>query len=192
MPVPGGRLAGDSSDGPGGDPRSGRPDAQARGGAGRPGDAEPSAGAEIIELFGPGAAGPERAAGGGRGPRRLRRTGLLLVGCGLALLPWLAMLAATLPASATAAHWALAWVGLDTAEAVGLIGTGLLAARGDTRYALTAAATAALLAVDAWFDTVTAAGSADLHAALAMAAFAELPLAALCTALAVRALRPAG
>ncbi|MBD3003264.1 MULTISPECIES: hypothetical protein [unclassified Streptomyces] len=39
--------------------------------------------------------------------------------------------------------------------------------------------------VDAWFDTVTAAPGGELAAAVAMALCAELPLAAVCTALAL-------
>ncbi|MGW5548203.1 hypothetical protein ACWEVB_45085, partial [Streptomyces sp. NPDC003998] len=62
-----------------------------------------------------------------RPPRGMRRAGWLLVACGLALLPWLYVLATGLPATATAAHWPVAWVGLDALEALGLIATGLLA-----------------------------------------------------------------
>ncbi|MEU2621936.1 hypothetical protein ABZ642_27990 [Streptomyces sp. NPDC007157] len=127
-----------------------------------------------------------------RPARGMRRAGWLLVACGLALLPWLYVLATGLPATATAAHWPVAWVGLDALEALGLIATGLLAARGDRRDALAAAATATLLVVDAWFDTTTAAPGGDFASAVAMALGAELPLAALCGRLALRALsRPA-
>lgn len=91
-------------------------------------------------------------------------------------------------ATATAAHWPVAWVGLDALEALGLIATGFLAARGDRRHALAAAATATLLVVDAWFDTTTAAPGGDFATAVAMALGAELPLAALCGRLALRAL----
>jgi hypothetical protein len=46
--------------------------------------------------------------------------------------------------------------------------------------------------VDAWFDTTTAAPGGDFATAVAMALGAELPLAALCGRLALRALsRPA-
>jgi hypothetical protein len=121
-----------------------------------------------------------------RPARGTRRAGWLLVACGLALLPWLYVLATRLPATATAAHWPVAWVGLDALEALGLLATGLLVARGDRRYALTATATATLLVVDAWFDTTTAASGGDFAAAVAMAAGAELPLAALCGRLALR------
>ncbi|WP_433887468.1 hypothetical protein [Streptomyces sp. CA-111067] len=123
-----------------------------------------------------------------RPARGMRRAGWLLVACGLALLPWLYVLATGLPPTATAAHWPVAWVGLDALEALGLIATGLLAARGDRRHALAAAATATLLVVDAWFDTTTAAPGGDLATAVAIALGAELPLAALCGRLALRAL----
>ncbi|BCJ33933.1 hypothetical protein Athai_14360 [Actinocatenispora thailandica] len=125
---------------------------------------------------------------GPRPPWGMRRAGWLLVACGLALLPWLYVLATDLPATATAAHWPVAWVGLDALEALGLIATGLLAARGDRRHALPAAATATLLVVDAWFDTTTAAPGGDFATAVAMALGAELPLAALCGGLALRTL----
>lgn len=124
--------------------------------------------------------------------RGMRRAEWLLVACGLALLPWLYVLATGLPATATAAHWPVAWVGLDALEALGLIATGLLAARADRRHALTAAATATLLVVDAWFDTTTAAPGGDFATAVALALGVELPLAALCGRLALRSLsRPA-
>ncbi|GAA2522529.1 hypothetical protein GCM10010276_86930 [Streptomyces longisporus] len=127
-----------------------------------------------------------------RPARGMRRTGWLLVACGLALLPWLYVLAAGLPATAPAAHWPVALVGLDALEALGLIATGLLAARGDRRHALAAAATATLLVVDAWFDTTTATPGGDFATAVAMSLGAELPLAALCGRLALRALSRLG
>ena len=109
-----------------------------------------------------------------------------MIAAGMVLLPWLAVLAATLPPTATAAHWSVAWVGLDSLEAIGLVGTGLLVLRGDHRYRAAAAATATLLIVDAWFDTVTAAAGSDFAGALVMAACGEVPLAALCAATALR------
>jgi hypothetical protein len=130
---------------------------------------------------------PRSANGKDRGRPRTAR---LLVACGLALLPWLAVLATTLPATAEAPHWQAAWVGLDALEAACLLTTGTLAARGDPRHALAAAATAALLVVDAWFDTTTAPAGGELAAAVAMAVLVELPLATLCARLALRAHRP--
>lgn len=101
------------------------------------------------------------------------------------LLLWVVVLAVTLPAGYHAAHWAVAWTGLDTMEAVGLITTGLLAVRRHRRLPQAAAATATLLTVDAWFDTMTAASQSEFRAALVMALCAELPIAALCARLAL-------
>ncbi|WP_391858724.1 hypothetical protein [Streptomyces rhizosphaerihabitans] len=131
------------------------------------------------------------AAGAEPGSRLVGWAGWLLVVCGLALLPWLYVLATGLPDTASAAHWPVTWVGLDALEAAGLIATGVLAVRGDRRHPLAATTTATLLVIDAWFDTTTAAAGSDLAAAATMALCAELPLAALCAWLAVRAMRRA-
>lgn len=103
------------------------------------------------------------------------------------MIPWLFVLAATLPASTRAAHWSTAWTGLDGMEALGLLATGILAIRRNSRLCLAAAATGTLLVVDAWFDVTTAAPGPGAALALAMAACPELPLAALCAVLAIRA-----
>ncbi|MEU7045472.1 hypothetical protein AB0A77_31055 [Streptomyces varsoviensis] len=146
-----------------------------------------SGSAEIIELREPTAA--SAAAGPGpRDRRRGRRLGYALVACGLALLPWLVVLA--LPATAT--RWTAAWIGLDALEALALIGTGLLAVRASAHAAVAAGATAALLVADAWFDITTAAPGPALATALAMALALELPLATLCTALALKTSSIAG
>ena len=110
----------------------------------------------------------------------------VLIVLGLAMVPWLVVLHTCLPGTAESAHWAWAWTGLDSLEAAGLLGTGLLLRRGDLRACLTAAATATLLLVDAWFDTMTAAPGADLTSAVLMAVCAELPLAGACAVLATR------
>ncbi|MEY9946506.1 hypothetical protein [Kitasatospora sp. GAS1066B] len=116
------------------------------------------------------------------------RAATMLTVLGLAMVPWLFFLHAGLPATAQAAHWAWTWTGLDALEAVGLLSTGLLLRRGDRRAGLTSAATATLLLVDAWFDTMTAAPGGELTASVLMAMGAELPLAVLCARLAVRAI----
>ncbi|WP_328554951.1 hypothetical protein [Streptomyces sp. NBC_00358] len=147
-------------------------------------------GAECLPAHG--RARPDPSEGGAAGARPYSRlvawTGWLLVVCGFALLPWLYALATGRPDSATAAHWPVTWVGLDALEAAGLIATGVLAARGDRRHALAATTTATLLVLDAWFDTTTAVAGSDLAEAATMALCAELPLAALCAWLAVRAM----
>lgn len=122
----------------------------------------------------------------GRARRWHRYLGSALAGTGAAMVPWLFLLARELPAQATAAHWNTVWVGLDTLEALGLVSTGLLLRRRDPRVSLPAAATATLLVADAWFDVLTSAPGGERLTAIAMAAGAELPMAALCAVLAVR------
>ncbi|MFC5750235.1 hypothetical protein [Actinomadura rugatobispora] len=120
--------------------------------------------------------------------RRTRLAGWGLVAGGAALVPWMGVLAARLPSTTQVSNWSAAWIGLDAALATGLIATGTLLARGDVRHSLTAAATASLLVMDAWFDVTTAPAGPGRTAALALAAGVELPVAGLCATLAVRAL----
>lgn len=120
--------------------------------------------------------------------RGLRWLGFTLIGAGLTLIPWLFVLSASLPSTMTASHWSAAWVGFDGLEALGLITTGVLLNRKDPRRCLAAAATSALLVVDAWFDVTTAAPGLDQTTAVAMAAFLEIPLATVCAVLANRTL----
>ena len=110
-----------------------------------------------------------------------RWQGRILAGAGLALLPWLGYLAGTLPPKEAAA-----WVALDALEAVCLLTAGTRLVHADPRHRAPAAAAALLLVADACIDVATAAPGAELAGALAMALGAELPLAALCTVLAVR------
>jgi hypothetical protein len=121
-------------------------------------------------------------------PRARRWLALGLAGAGLGMIPWLVYLAVSLPASPVAWHWPAAWAGLDAMEAAGLLSTGILLLRRDPRACLTAAGTAALLLADAWFDVTTAPPGAGALTSLLMALLAELPAAALCTAIAVRGL----
>jgi hypothetical protein len=126
----------------------------------------------------------------GPGPRGTRsRLGRAYVTAGVAMIPWLLYLAFTLPASATDGHWALAWVGLDSCEALALFATGRLLLRADNRCALAATATAVLLLTDAWLDMTSAAPGDELLTAIAMAVFAEVPIALACVALALRLTR---
>ncbi len=112
-----------------------------------------------------------------------------LVIAGLAMIPWLVVLGATLPASAKAAHWAAAWIGLDGMEGLGLLSTGVLLLRRDSRCCLTAAVTAGLVLTDAWFDVTTAATGPAIAMAIAMAACVEIPVSLLCATVAVRTLK---
>jgi hypothetical protein len=116
---------------------------------------------------------------GQRGHSRLlaRRAGLVALAAGGFLLPWCVMLGVTLPVTARAEHWSLAWAGLDAAEALAALSTAVLLRRGSPRASLTAVAGAALLLTDAWFDICTSPPGLDRTLAVGEAVCAELPLA---------------
>jgi hypothetical protein len=107
---------------------------------------------------------------------------------GVVLLPWSAYLALTLPPAITARHWPLVWAGLDGAIAVGLGTCARLAWRRDQRVVPVSAATAALMAADAWFDVCTSPPGRPLVLALAGLAV-EATVATVCLLLG-RAARP--
>jgi hypothetical protein len=123
---------------------------------------------------------------GGPSPRLLRRARLAALAVGGFLVPWCVMLGATLPGTAQAHHWSLAWAGLDGAEAIAALATAALLARGDSRACLTAAAGGALLLTDAWFDVCTSGPGLARTAAITEAVLVEVPLAAAAGWLAVR------
>lgn len=169
-------------------PRTGPDGAERRAPAGRvarPGRAPEAGGsAQVIELPVPraGHASGCRARVAARTPAGTVWAARVMVVTGVLLVPWLVVLALTLPSMA------IAWVGMDAMEAAGLVTTGLLVLRRHPLRTAAAAVTATLLLVDAWFDITTSSG-VDLVFALVLAAVAELPLAALCAAVAVRAAR---
>jgi hypothetical protein len=136
--------------------------------------------------------GPGRRAAGspaGLSPRLLRRARLAALAVGGFLVPWCVVLSATLPRTAQAQHWSLAWTGLDGAEAIAALATAALLARDDSRACLTAAAGGALLLTDAWFDVCTSAPGLEHTMAVTEAVLVELPLAAAAGWLAVRLFR---
>jgi hypothetical protein len=116
-----------------------------------------------------------------------RWAGWALLGAAVVLLPWIVVLAITLPTTASARNWSGAWIGFDVMETTGLAVTGWLVLRRDVRVTITASATAAFLLADAWFDTTTAHPWWDLLQATMLALLVELPLAALCCAIALTA-----
>ncbi len=109
--------------------------------------------------------------------RRLTR---LLVGCAAVLVGWIGVLATTLGSAETVRHWSVTWVGLDVLEVAGLVATAVLFRLRSPLAASAGAATAALFAVDAWFDVTTAATGWPSLLAIVLALVLELPLAALC------------
>jgi hypothetical protein len=72
-----------------------------------------------------------------------------------------------------------AWAGFDVLLALTLASTAYFALRRSRYLATTASATATMLVVDAWFDVLTTPGVQRIESIL-LAAFVELPLAAVC------------
>jgi hypothetical protein len=110
----------------------------------------------------------------------------LLAGCAVLLVPWIVVLAVTLPAHIVARNWSVAWTGFDVLLAIMLGTTAWLRRKGDPRVGAFAGASAAMLLVDAWFDTSTSATGADALMAWCSALFVELPLAFICGRIALR------
>lgn len=109
-----------------------------------------------------------------------RRLGLaFLTGCCLVLIPWIVLLALTLPQHYRAGHWAVAWTGLDVAE---LLAFGATAVASLLRRQIMVAlmvVTATLLCCDAWFDVTLSWGAPHAVVSVAEALLIELPIAAL-------------
>ncbi|WP_431677733.1 hypothetical protein [Kitasatospora sp. KL5] len=114
-----------------------------------------------------------------RGIDRRRRRGLgVLVVCCAALLPWIAYLAATLPAHYVAEQWRVAWVGFDLGLLVALAATAWFGWRRRRLLVPWALAAGVLLICDAWFDVMLSWGREGMWASLGAALLVELPLAA--------------
>ena len=111
--------------------------------------------------------------------RVVRWTGPLFALFSLILLPWTIYLGASLPSRQESPHYDVAWTGFDVILLVGLAATAYFALRRSRYLAISAAATGALLVVDAWFDVMTTPGN-QVAQSIVLAAAVELPLAAVC------------
>jgi hypothetical protein len=119
----------------------------------------------------------------------VRWIGVAFLVVAVVLLSWMVVLALTLPTTESAQHWSVAWIGLDAMETAGLVVTGWLVLHRDIRVTMAASATGAFLLADAWFDMATAQPQWDFLQATLLALLVELPLSALCAALAISAPR---
>ncbi len=109
---------------------------------------------------------------------RIRRVRVsMMIGGSVALIPWIVFLGFTLPNRYVADHWSATWVGFDALLVLLMALTAYLGWRRRLILVLTGFATGVLLVCDAWFDIMTSEPH-DLPVAMATAAFAELPLAA--------------
>jgi len=107
----------------------------------------------------------------------------------LVLTPWILFLVRSLPSTHMAAHWDIAWAGFDLALALVLLAVAAAAWRRSPWLEGAAAAAAALLCADAWFDILTASTRAEIGVAIGEAMLVEVPLALLCVLLARNAER---
>ena len=111
--------------------------------------------------------------------RVVRWTGPLFALFSLALLPWTIYIAASLPSKQVSTNYDAAWAGFDVLLALTLASTAYFALRRSRYLGMAATATATLLVLDAWFDVLTTPG-VQLIESMLLAAFVELPLAAVC------------
>lgn len=112
--------------------------------------------------------------------RPARWVTLLLGLVAAALVPWTLYLTFALPSRHLTFHYDLAWVGFDLALTASFAATAWAAFRGSQWLVPLAAVTGTMLVCDAWFDVVTSQSGSEMWEAVAEAALAELPLAALC------------
>jgi len=129
--------------------------------------------------------GPPGTAG-----RRQRSLFLSLVAVACAvLMPWIVLLAVTLPKSYVVHRWTAVWTGFDVALLL-TIGASLWAAwRRRQVLIVVAIVGATLLVCDAWFDVMTASTRSDEWISVASALFVELPFAVVLLLVARRLLR---
>ncbi|RFU37903.1 hypothetical protein DZF91_30465 [Actinomadura logoneensis] len=127
------------------------------------------------------------ARGRRRSPDRIL-AGVLAAGAAV-LLAWTVGMAFSIPPSEPrTVDWALLWCGFDAIEIAVMASAAWLVRRRDALAPMALSALATLMVADAWFDVMTA-RSGYLPAAVSMAAFLELPLAAVLTTAAVRLTR---
>jgi hypothetical protein len=105
---------------------------------------------------------------------------VLLALVAIGLVPWILYLTLTLPSRHVTFHYDLAWIGFDIALACSFAATAWAMLRGSQWLVPLAAVTGTMLCCDAWFDVVTSHSGDEFWEALAEAALAELPLAAVC------------
>lgn len=105
-----------------------------------------------------------------------------------ALVPWTVNLSASLPYRYLSNHWDVAWVGFDLMLLATIAATAVFALTKSRWVVLSAMATSALLAADAWLDVWTSRPGHQMNVALTIAILVELPLAAASFWLAHRAM----
>ena len=116
--------------------------------------------------------------------RAVRWAGPLFVLFALIMVPWTVYIGESLPQRQLSPHYDVSWAGFDLMLLAALAATAVFALRRSRYLSLAATATAVLLVVDAWFDLMTT-PSGQLAQSIVLAVLVELPLAAVCTWLAL-------
>ncbi|HET7073427.1 MAG TPA: hypothetical protein VFI55_05015 [Mycobacterium sp.] len=108
---------------------------------------------------------------------RIRRIRLsLMIGCSIAMIPWIVYLSLTLPENYVAHNWPLTWVGFDVLLVGFMVATAVFGYLRRQVLLLAAFTSGVLLICDAWFDLMTA-GPDDVWLSVVTALFIEVPLA---------------
>ncbi|HEY5183886.1 MAG TPA: hypothetical protein VIM19_03035 [Actinomycetes bacterium] len=132
----------------------------------------------------------DRAIGAESAGQRLRTLFLSLVAVAcVVLVPWIVLLAVTLPKSYVVHRWTPVWTGFDVALLATLAATAWAAWRRRQLLVVFAVVGATLLACDAWFDVMTASTWSDEWVSVSSALLVELPFAAVLLLVARRLLR---
>ncbi len=109
-----------------------------------------------------------------------RSVTLLLAVVAVALVPWILYLTFTLPSRHVTFHYDTAWIGFDVALLASFAASAWAGFRGSRWLVPLVTVTGTMLVCDAWFDIVTSRSGSEMWEAIAEAALAELPLAAVC------------
>ncbi|MEU6511827.1 hypothetical protein [Streptomyces sp. NPDC046942] len=145
---------------------------------------------ELPDVRPPGQEAPgEAAAQAPFGNKVSCRLGVLFVVLAVIVMVWMFMMGAAPQGHATVRNWSSSWIGLDVGECLGLLATALAMRTRTPHLPAVAGASAALFAVDAWFDMMTALAGTDWYTAVTFALIAEIPLAAILATVSIRAAR---
>ncbi|WP_050347224.1 hypothetical protein [Arsenicicoccus sp. oral taxon 190] len=120
-------------------------------------------------------------------PRVLPWIGVTFLVFAALLVLWICYIAISLPSRQLSPNYDVAWAGFDVMLLLALVGTAWSVLRRSRFLAMAAGWTAGLLVTDAWFDTVTSPVGWDLVESVVLSVLVELPLAAVCVWLALRA-----
>jgi hypothetical protein len=108
---------------------------------------------------------------------RIRRIRLsLMIGGSIAMIPWIAYLALTLPENYVAHNWPITWVGFDLLMVMFMVATAMFGYFRRQVLMFSAFTSGVLLICDAWFDLMTA-GPDDRWLSITTAFGIEVPLA---------------